>query len=55
MGKRDLPDINKVTKIWREQNEKGNGSLPDRFIASKELVKKKNLAHETITFYGLSY
>ena len=40
--------INKVPKIWGQQNEKGNGGSPDPFFSAPSArVKKKGLARET--------
>ena len=40
--------INKVPKIWGQQNEKGNGSSPDPFLARlRRASRKKGLACET--------
>ena len=41
--------INKVPKIWGQQNEKGNGGSPDPFLARlRRALRKKGLARETI-------
>ena len=41
--------INKVPKIWGQQNEKGNGGSPDPFLARLwRTLRKKGLARETI-------
>ena len=40
--------INKVPKIWGQQNEKGNGGSPDPFLARlRRALRKKGLARET--------
>ena len=40
--------INKVPKIWGQQNEKGNGGSPDPFLARlRRALRKKGLACET--------
>ena len=41
--------INKVPKIWGQQNEKGNGGSPDPFLERlRRALRKKGLARETI-------
>ena len=40
--------INKVPKIWGQQNEKGNGGSPDPFFSAPSArVKKKAVAIDT--------
>ena len=40
--------INRVPKIWGQQNEKGNGGSPDPFFSA---LRKKGLARETSAKY----
>ena len=40
--------INKVPKVWGQQNEKGNGSSPDFFLVRlRRAIRKKGLACKT--------
>ena len=50
--------INKVPKMWGQQNEKGNGGSPDPFLARLwHALRKKGLACETTAnwHWNISY